>query len=74
MRKFAKFNEKLRWDNNFWIKPNSEYGQTPLFMNIINTKSIAKIGSKEVNINTHGQERIHVTEILWILADGTKFS
>ena len=32
--------------------------ETPSFMNIPNTKSIAKISSKEVNINTHGQERI----------------
>ena len=48
--------------------------KTPLFKNITNTKSIAKIGSKEVDIKTHGQERIYVTVILWIVADGTKFS
>ena len=35
------------------------------------TKTITKIGSKEVSIMTHGQERIHVTAILWILANGT---
>ena len=31
--------------------------ETPLFMNITNTKSIAKIGSKEVEIKTHEQEK-----------------
>ena len=38
--------------------------ETPLFMNMTNTKTIAKIGSKEVNIKTHSQERVHVTAIL----------
>ena len=46
--------------------------ETPLLINIFNTKTIAKIGSKEVNIKTHGQERIYATVILWIVADGTK--
>ena len=41
-------------------------------MNIPNTKKIAKIDSKEVNIKAHWQERIHVTTILWIVADGPK--
>ena len=38
--------------------------ETPLFMNIHNTKTIAKIGSNEVKAKTHAQERIHVTAIL----------
>ena len=46
--------------------------ETPLFVNISNTKTIAKIGSKEVNIKTHGQERIYVTAIIWIATYGTK--
>ena len=46
--------------------------ETPLFMNILYTKMISKIGSKEVNIKTHGEERIHETAILWIVADDTK--
>ena len=33
---------------------------------------IAKIGTKEVNIKHHGQERIHETTIQWIEADDTK--
>ena len=43
-------------------------------MNIPNTKTITEIGSKEVNIKTHWQEMIHVTTILWIVADGTRLS
>ena len=27
---------------------------------------------KKVNIKTHGQERIHITAILWIVADDAK--
>ena len=38
--------------------------KTPLFMKITNTKSIAKIGSKEVDIKIHGQERIYIIAIL----------
>ena len=45
--------------------------ETPFFMNIASTKTIARIGSKEV-IKTHGQEKMHVTAILCIIADGTK--
>ena len=41
-------------------------------MNIPNTKTIIKIVSKEVNSKSHLQERIHVSEILWIEADSTK--
>ena len=46
--------------------------ETPLFMNIPNTKMIVKIGSKEVNIKVHRKEWILVIAILWIVADGTK--
>ena len=46
--------------------------ETPLFMNMNSTKTITKIGLKEVNINTRGKERVHVTAILWIIADGAK--
>ena len=45
---------------------------TPLFMKITIIKTITKIGSKEVNIKIHGQERVHVTVILWIIADEIK--
>ena len=33
------------------------------------TKTIAKIGSKEVNVKNHGQERVHVTAVIWIVAN-----
>ena len=31
--------------------------ETPLFMNIVSTKTIAGIGSKEVVTKTHGKEK-----------------
>ena len=46
--------------------------ETLLFMNIASTKTIARIGSKEVVIKTHGQEKVYVTAILFIIADATK--
>ena len=46
--------------------------ETPLFMNIASTRTIARIGSKEAVIKTHGQEKVHVTAILCIIADGIK--
>ena len=48
--------------------------ETPLFMNIPNTKTIFKISSKEVNRKPHLQEKVHVSEKLWIEADSTKLS
>ena len=46
--------------------------KTQLFINILNTNTITKIGSKEVDINTHGQERIYVKAMLLIVADAAK--
>ena len=62
--KVNKFNEKLRSDNDFELNQIANMDETPLFMNITNMKTITKIGSKEVDIKTHGQEKIHVTAIL----------
>ena len=45
--------------------------EIPLFMNIASTKTIARIGSKEVVIKTHGQKSA-LTAILCIIADATK--
>ena len=56
MRKFIKYNEKLRDDKEFWFSQIANMDETPLFMNIASTKTIARIGSKEVVIKTHGQE------------------
>ena len=72
IRKFTKFNDDLRWDNDFELSKIANMDDTPLFMNILKTKTITKISSKEVNIKTYEQERIHVTAILWIIADCTK--
>ena len=36
------------------------------------TKTIAKIGSKTVNIKIHSRDKVRVTAILWIVVDGTK--
>ena len=74
IRKFTKINEDLRWDNNFELSQIANRDEISLFMNISNTKTIVKISSKEVNIKTHGKERIHLTAILWIVAGGTKLS
>ena len=41
--------------------------ETPLLINITNTKTIAKICSKEVDIITHMQKN-NVTAIIWIVA------
>ena len=48
--------------------------ETPLFANIPNSKTITKIGSKEVNIKTQVKERINVKVVLWIVTDDTKLS
>ena len=56
MRKFTKFNEKLISDNDFELTQIANMDETSLFMNITNTKTIAKIGSKEVDIKTHGKK------------------
>ena len=45
--------------------------EIPLFVNIHIKKTIAKIGAKEVNIETHNK-KIHYTVILWIVADDTR--
>ena len=52
----------------------ADIDETSLFTNIPNTKKIPKIGSKEVIIKTHEQEKIHITAMLWIVADSTKLS
>ena len=48
IRKSTKFNEDLRWDNNYELSLITNMDETPLLMNIHNTKMIVKIGSIEV--------------------------
>ena len=52
--------------NNFEQRQIDDMDEFLLLMNIPNTETIAKIGSKEVKIIAHGNARIHVTAILWI--------
>ena len=48
--------------------------ETPLFVNIPNSKTIARIDSEEVNIKTYVQESTNVTIVLWIVTYDTKLS
>ena len=73
MRKLTKYNEKLREDKEFWFSQISNMDETPLFLNIASTKTIARIGSKEVVIKIHGQQKVHVTAILCIIADAINY-
>ena len=41
--------------------------ETPLFINIPTKKTIAKIGSKEVNIKTHGKEKFTLLQYCELL-------
>ena len=72
MKKLIKFNENLLKDSDFSLTQVLNMDEIPLFMNFTCTKTIVKIGSKKVSIKTHGQERVHVTSILWIVSDGSK--
>ena len=69
---FIKLNETYRKNNDLELAQVANMDETPLFLNMVRTKTIAKIGSKTVNIKTHGQEKVRVTAVLWIIADGTK--
>ena len=72
MKIFIKFNENLRKDNDFSLTQVANMDETPLFINMAVIKIIVEIWSKEVNIKTHSRIIVHVTAILWIVADGTK--
>ena len=49
--------KKIIKDNDFLFDQIVNMDEIPLFMNIHTLKTIAKIGSKEVNIKTHDQEK-----------------
>ena len=72
MLKFIKLNETYREKNYLELSQIVNMDETPIFLNMTRTKTIDKIGSKTVNIKTHGQEKVRVTAILWIVADRTK--
>ena len=73
MREFTKFNKKLEWDHDFELSQITNMDETPLFRNITKIlRRLLKFGLKEADIETHGQEKVRVTAILCIVADGTK--
>ena len=72
MFEFIKLVESYRKCNDLELDQIANMDETPLFLNMARTRAIAKIGSKTVNIKTHGQEKVRVIVILWIVADGTK--
>ena len=57
MKKITKYNQKLREDKKFSFSQIANIDETALSMNIASTKTIARTGSKEVIIKTHGQEK-----------------
>ena len=64
MFEFIKLVENYRKYNDLELDQIANMDETPLFLNMARTRTIAKIGSKTVNIKTHGQEKVRVTVIL----------
>ena len=64
MFEFIKLVENYRKCNDLELDQIANMDETPLFLNMARTRTIAKIGSKTVNIKTHGQEKVRVTVIL----------
>ena len=64
MFEFIKLVENYRKCNDLELDQIANMDETPLFLNMSRTRKIAKIGSKTVNIKTHGQEKVRVTVIL----------
>ena len=54
---FIKSVENYRKCNDLEFNQVASIDETPLFLNMARTNTIAKIGSKTVNIKTHDQER-----------------
>ena len=72
MFEFIKLVENYRECYDLELDQIANMEEIPLHLNIARTMTIAKISSKTVNIKTHGQEKVRVTVILWIVADDTK--
>ena len=71
--KIIKFNENSWKDNDFNLTLVANMDETPLFMSNTNTQLSPKYDQKRL-IKTHGQERVHITVILWMVAYATKLS
>ena len=74
MFKFIKLNETYHEQNHLELSQIANMSETQIFLNMTRIKTIAKIGSKTVNIKTLGQDKVRVNAILWIVADCTKLS
>ena len=48
--------------------------ETPLYLNMLPSTTVQKIGSNNIDIKTQGQENIRETAILTILASGQKLT
>ena len=72
--KFIKLNEAYLEQNYLELFQIANMDEIQIFLNMVRTKTITKIGSKIVNIQTHGQDKVRLTAILWIVAYGTKLS
>ena len=70
--KIIKLNEAYREQNYLKLSQIANMDETPIFLNMIRTRTITKIGSKTINIKSHGQDSVRVTAILWIVVDKTK--
>ena len=57
MFKFTKLNEAYREQNDLELSQIENMDETLIFLNMTRSKTIAKIGSKTINIKTHGQEK-----------------
>ena len=57
MFEFIKSVENYRKCNDLELDQIANMDETPLFLNMARAKTIPKIGSKTVNIKTHGQEK-----------------
>ena len=57
MFEFIKLVENYRKCNDLEFDQIANMDETPLFLDMVRTRTIAKIGSKTVNIKTHDQEK-----------------
>ena len=64
MFEFIKLAENYRKCIDLELDQIANMDEAPLFLNIARTITIAKIGSKTINIKTLGQEKVRVTVIL----------
>ena len=72
VKKFFKKVIKERVSYPYGLKLICNMDETPIFLNMPPSKTIAKKGAKTVFIRTHNQEKVRISVLLTIAADGTK--